>query len=82
MEGLIKDMVQDDPTKRPTMDEVVARFEVISKKLSGWQLRSRISPRDESFTLGLFRAVPHIAQTVTYISRGLPAVPSRQIYSL
>ncbi len=33
MEPLVADMVQDDPTKRPTMDEVVTRFAEIRRKL-------------------------------------------------
>jgi serine/threonine protein kinase len=33
MEPLVTDMVQNDPTKRPTMDEVVTRFSEIRGKL-------------------------------------------------
>ncbi len=33
MEPLVADMVQDDPTKHPTMDEVVTRFAEIRRKL-------------------------------------------------
>jgi hypothetical protein len=32
MEALVADMVQDDPTKRPTMDEVVTRFSDIKRQ--------------------------------------------------
>jgi len=46
MESPITDMVQDDPTKRPSMEEVVTRFSEIRGKLSTWKLRSRISRRD------------------------------------
>ncbi|KAJ3776846.1 hypothetical protein FB446DRAFT_635306 [Lentinula raphanica] len=41
LRDLIADMTHDDPMKRPTMDEVVTRFEEIRKKLSWWKLRSR-----------------------------------------
>src|SRR5882757_2179808 len=60
MEGLVKDMVQDDPTKRPTVDEVVTRFEAIRRDLSTCRkLRARVSPRDELTIVGFFRAVGH-----------------------
>ena len=32
MEPLVRDMVQTDPTKRPTMDDVVTRFSEIQRK--------------------------------------------------
>ncbi|KIK55648.1 hypothetical protein GYMLUDRAFT_175179 [Collybiopsis luxurians FD-317 M1] len=37
---LISDMTHDDPTKRPTMDEVVSYFEKIRQSLSWWKLHS------------------------------------------
>ena len=43
MEHLVTDMVQNDPTKRPTMDEVVTRFSEIRGKLNTWKLRSGIT---------------------------------------
>ncbi|KAJ3824527.1 hypothetical protein F5880DRAFT_367262 [Lentinula raphanica] len=46
---LIADMTDDNPLKRPTMDEVVVRFEKIRKGLSWWKLRSRVS--DKTFPL-------------------------------
>ena len=39
MEPLVADMVQADPMKRPTMDEVVTRVSEIRGKLSAWKLR-------------------------------------------
>ncbi|KAJ7267690.1 kinase-like domain-containing protein [Mycena haematopus] len=47
MRPLVNDMVQDDPTKRPTIDEVVARFAEIQKGLSSWKLRSRVLGKRE-----------------------------------
>jgi len=47
MGPLITDMVQDDPTKRPTMEEVLTRFSEIRGKLGTWKLRSRIARKDE-----------------------------------
>ncbi|KAJ6496860.1 hypothetical protein DFH09DRAFT_945771 [Mycena vulgaris] len=44
MRPLVSDMVQDDPAKRPTIDEVVARFDEIRAGLSSWKLRSDSPP--------------------------------------
>ncbi|EPQ57114.1 hypothetical protein GLOTRDRAFT_137525 [Gloeophyllum trabeum ATCC 11539] len=75
MEKLVADMVQDDPTKRPTMDEVVTRFESIRKSLSSWKLRSRIPERDELAIIEAYRAVVHWKRRVWYVLRRIPAVP-------
>jgi hypothetical protein len=77
MEGLVKDMVRDDPTKRPTMDEVVTRFEAIRRDLSTRKLRARVSPRDELMIVAFFRAVGHVTRRIKYTLQGLPAIPSR-----
>ena len=69
-------MVQDDPAKRPTMDEVVRRFEHIRKSLSGYKLRSRLVDRSESVVGTLFHGVGHLGQRVKFILQGLPAIPS------
>jgi hypothetical protein len=77
MAGLVEDMVQDDPTKRHMMDEVVTRFDAIRRDLSTRKLRSRVSPRGEWMTVGLFRAVGHVTRNIKYTLQGLPANPSR-----
>jgi uncharacterized NAD(P)/FAD-binding protein YdhS len=77
MAGLVADMVQDNPDKRPTMDEVIARFETIRKDLSTRKLRSRVSRRSEWWIIGFFRAVGHVTRNIKYNLRGLPAIPSR-----
>ncbi|KAJ3712479.1 kinase-like domain-containing protein [Lentinula raphanica] len=72
---LIADMTHDDPSKRPTMNEVVARFEDIRKRLSWWRLRSRVS--DKTFPLLLHRlyAPIHWCIQLSYIIRWKPAIP-------
>ena len=47
MNGLIADMVQEDPTKRPTMDVVVVHFSEIKKHGShalGWPAKGNFGP--------------------------------------
>ena len=75
METLIADMVQDDPTKRPKMDEVVTRFREIKGKLSSWKLRSRIARRKEIWVLTVWRSVGHWYRTIGYVLGRKAAIP-------
>lgn len=47
MRPLMEDMVKVDPTQRPTIDEVVARFADIEKELSAWTLHPRVIGKQE-----------------------------------
>jgi hypothetical protein len=75
MESLVADMVQDDPTKRPKMDEVVNRFLQIKGKLSTWKLRTRIVRRDEIWPLAVWRSVGHWYRTFGYVLGRKAAIP-------
>ncbi|TFK74344.1 hypothetical protein BDN72DRAFT_813280 [Pluteus cervinus] len=79
LQPLINDMVQDDPKKRPTIDEVVVRFEEIRKGLGSWKLRSRPQPKKEF----IFKAIPHICghwiRRVGYVVRRIPPIPLERI---
>jgi hypothetical protein len=68
-------LVSDDPAKRPTIDQVVSRFEAIRKGLGSLKLRSRIQ-EEESF--GLFSGFAHLFTTIKYIFQRTPAIPSRR----
>ncbi|KAJ3489305.1 hypothetical protein NLI96_g2211 [Meripilus lineatus] len=61
MNELVADMVQADPTKRPTMDVVVKRFEKTRLSLSGWKLMKRLRKPEED-QLWLLTAVPMYKQ--------------------
>ncbi|KAF5347697.1 hypothetical protein D9757_013495 [Collybiopsis confluens] len=75
LEGLISDMTQDDPAKRPTMDQVVIRFAEIRKGLSWWKLRSRV-PETTAPLLPYWLYSPiHWAVQLSYIIRRIPAIP-------
>ena len=75
MEPLVTDMVQNDPTKRPTMDEVVTRFSAIREKLSTWKLRSRIARKYELWPVTAWKSVNHWCHTVGYILGRMAAIP-------
>ncbi|KIK55650.1 hypothetical protein GYMLUDRAFT_47614 [Collybiopsis luxurians FD-317 M1] len=75
LEELVSDMTHDDPTKRPTMTEVVSRFEVIRKGLSWWKLRSRVSAKTASSLLYRLYSPFHWIVQLSYIIRRIPAIP-------
>jgi len=75
MQPLVADMVQTDPSKRPTMDEVVERFETIRGGLGKWKLRSRVVDSDESVLERIFGAAWHWVRQLEFVVRRLPALP-------
>ncbi|KAI0041033.1 hypothetical protein FA95DRAFT_1501976 [Auriscalpium vulgare] len=75
LEPLVADMVQEDPSLRPKISVVVARFAEISAALTTWKLRSRLVGRKDSFILGPYRWIRHIYRTTGYILTRTPAVP-------
>jgi hypothetical protein len=75
MESLVADMVQEYPTNRPKMDEVVTRFSQIKGKLSTWKLRARIVRHDEIWPVAVWRSVVHWYRTVGYVLGGKAAIP-------
>ncbi|KAJ6496883.1 hypothetical protein DFH09DRAFT_1103512 [Mycena vulgaris] len=73
-------MVQDDPAKRLTIDEVVARFDEIRAGLSSWKLRSRVVKKSD-FRFNIPRILSHWFRRVGYIDNsygiidcGTPAI--------
>ncbi|KAK7448440.1 hypothetical protein VKT23_013703 [Stygiomarasmius scandens] len=78
MSPLVADMTQDDPVKRPNIDEVVSRFDEIVRGLSFFKLRSRFWPgfRKEGFLARVFWIIPRhfISQVINVIGR-YPAIP-------
>jgi hypothetical protein len=52
-------MFQDDPAKRPTIDEVVSHFDDIQHGLSSWKLRSRVIKISDNGLVVCFRGIGH-----------------------
>ena len=75
MEPLVTDMVQDDPTMRPTIDDVVSRFDDIRRSLSTWKLRSRAVKKKEDGIVGLYRGTIHAFKFIVYVLKRTPPVP-------
>ena len=76
MEPLVQDMVQADPSKRPTMEEVVVRFDKIRQSLSGWKLRSRVVDEEEDALERVTRTVSHWIRRVSFVVRRVPPIPT------
>lgn len=76
MGPLIEDMVQDDPSKRPQIDEVASRFQAIRASLNSWKLRSRVVKKGDDPLDFPLRVARHWARRISFILRRVPAVPS------
>ncbi|KAG2364053.1 hypothetical protein BDR07DRAFT_1280698 [Suillus spraguei] len=76
MEPLVSDMTQTDPTRRPTMDEVMSRFVPTYNALSPWKLRSRAVMKEEWIIMRPFRGLFHWLRCIRFLWRRLPAIPS------
>ncbi|KAG6834335.1 hypothetical protein H0H93_010363 [Arthromyces matolae] len=70
---LVSDMVKDNPQERPTMNQVVARYDDIINGLGEWELRSPVVTVGES--LGIFGFIGHWVKHFVYHLRGIPAIP-------
>ncbi|KAH0588535.1 hypothetical protein H2248_004364 [Termitomyces sp. 'cryptogamus'] len=73
MRELVDDMMNTDPLKRPSMKEVVERYEVIYNGLSEWKLRSPVVTVGERFKLR--KAAVHWKKQLVRMARGIPAIP-------
>lgn len=74
LKGLVADMVQDEPDKRPSMDDVVSRFEEIRKSVPQSRLRSYLFRHNERGSFA-FNAV-HFCRKVVHMAAFRPAIPS------
>lgn len=68
-------MIQDDPSKRPKMDEVIVRFEAVRKGLSTTQLRSRVARKSETMVEATYLTILHWSRRLKYFARRTPALP-------
>jgi len=76
MQPSAADMVQDDPSKRPTIDEVVERFDKILSSLHWWTLRSRLVPLGEYPLDRITRPIRHFFRTTIHIITLRKALPT------
>jgi hypothetical protein len=72
---LVADMIQDEPSNRPTIDQVVARFEPIYRSLNTSQLRSRAVQRKENDIIGWWRDSIHFFRRMRFTLQRIPPIP-------
>ncbi|KAJ7159465.1 kinase-like domain-containing protein [Mycena filopes] len=76
MRPLVRDMVNPDPAKRPTMDDVVRRFnEEIMPGLTTRKLRSRVRGKNEICLFNVPRIVGHWRRKIRYMTNDTPPIP-------
>ncbi|KZV74540.1 hypothetical protein PENSPDRAFT_681919 [Peniophora sp. CONT] len=81
MEKLVADMVKDNPVDRPTMDDVMARFQELVAKLRPWTLRRPIKSRLWMSLLPIpapvrvVMTIPVAFRAMRYILSRTPAIP-------
>ncbi|KAJ7164804.1 kinase-like domain-containing protein [Mycena crocata] len=73
MEPLIADMTNENPSLRPTMEQVVDRFEDIARGLSTWNLRSEV--KKDRQRLSYLRSIFHCVLTLRLIAGRYPPIP-------
>ncbi|KAG2135809.1 hypothetical protein DEU56DRAFT_806636 [Suillus clintonianus] len=75
IEPLILDMVQENPSLRPTMEQVIGRLAIICQGLSTRKLRSRLTAKQEGRFQSLLKDIDHWQRQFLFIIRRLPAIP-------
>ena len=75
---LIKDMMQADPRKRPTLADVIDRLSKIRSSMGSLSLRSRLIPVKEGGAAKIFRGTYHSFWTVYQMMLRRSAVPNAQ----
>ncbi|KAJ7700291.1 kinase-like domain-containing protein [Mycena metata] len=75
MRSLVNDMVNPEPAKRPTMDEVVLRFEKIKSELSTGKLRSRVRSKKEILVCNIPTIIAHWHRKLRYVINDTPPIP-------
>ena len=72
MQPLVDDMVQDEPEKRPTIDEVISRFDEIRASLQARKLRSRLVANNENRVERVVKSMKHAL--VRKVSHSVPGI--------
>jgi len=75
MKGLVDAMTNEDPGKRPTIEEVISMFSRVRDSLSRFKLRSlMIAKKDPSLITG-FRYARQVVRTAKYLLTKKASVP-------
>ena len=75
MQGLVSAMTDESPEKRPTIEEVIERFDHIRNSLSNTKLRSPISLKEDPRLFIAFRHIRQLIRTGRYVVFKKAAIP-------
>ena len=78
MRELVDAMTDEDPAKRPTIEDVIEKFDEIRSSLSSVKLRSPIISKKEPTLFTIFRHARRLTRTLFYVIQRIPAVPVNQ----
>jgi len=76
MRELIDSMTDENPAERPTIEEVIEKFDKIRSSLSTVKLRSPIISKKDPTIFTLFRHARQLTRTLLYAIQRIPAVPT------
>lgn len=74
---LVADMMHRNPSKRPTITEVVDRFARLRSGLGYWKLRSRLVDKRDDEAKNVMKRFCHFFWTIVQIVLCRPSVPRR-----
>jgi hypothetical protein len=75
MKELVEAMTDENPAMRPTIEQVIEKFEHIRASLSVIKLRSPITSKKDPILFTVFRHALQVARTVPYVVHRKPAIP-------
>ena len=75
MNGLVDAMTNEDPGKRPMIEEVISRFSRIRDSLSRFKLRSLMIAKKDPSLITAFRYTRQIVRTAKYLLTQKASVP-------
>ena len=75
MRKLIDAMTDENPAKRPTIEEVIEKFDEIHSSLSTVKLRSPIISKKDPTIFTIFRHARQLTRSLLYVTQHMPAVP-------
>ena len=75
MRELVDAMTDENPEKRPTIEEIVEMFDSICCSLSTVKLRSPITSKNGPTIFTILRQATQLTRTILYIIQRRPAIP-------
>ncbi|KAI9462044.1 hypothetical protein F5148DRAFT_237621 [Russula earlei] len=75
MGDLVCAMTDENPARRPRIEDVIERFESICSSLSAVMLRSPITSKNDHTVCIVYRHLRQLTRTIAYVIHRRPAIP-------